>query len=95
MPETCGEYWCGDENATDFEIGAEIVAQLGFEGISHKDYYFDYKSFGKAIYDEGMYAFSENGIVDCSDFDDTLGSDFEEELSEELSEMILESEEVR
>lgn len=95
MPETCGEYWCGDENATDFEIGAEIVAQLGFEGISNNDYYFDYKSFGKAIYDEGMYVFSENGIIDCSEFVDRLAIDFEEELSAELSEMILESEEVR
>ena len=32
------------------------------------------------------YTFTDNGLVDCSDYDDTLGEDFEKALEEELSE---------
>ena len=42
MPETAEEYWCGDENATDEEIGEAVVDQLGFDGINNKEYYFVY-----------------------------------------------------
>lgn len=94
MPETCGEYWCDDENASDYEIGTEVVAQLGFEDILNIDYYFNYDLFGEDLYNEGMYIFSESGFIECSEFDDSLGGDFEEELLEELLEVIKESEEV-
>ena len=48
-PETAGEYWCGDETATDEEIGEEVVDQLGFDVVSNKEYYFDYDAFGRDL----------------------------------------------
>jgi antirestriction protein len=54
-PETAGEYWCGDENATDEEIGEAVVSELGFDGISNKEYYFDETSFGRDIHIEGSF----------------------------------------
>lgn len=54
-PETAGEYWCGDENATDEEIGETVVSELGFDGISNKEDYFDETSFGRDIHIEGSF----------------------------------------
>ena len=80
MPATAGEYWCEDENATSKEIGEEFVVQIGIEGINNIQYYLDYACLGKAIYDEGEFIFTENGIVDCYDFDNSLGEDFENQF---------------
>ena len=55
MPETVGEYWCGDEDATDEEIGMAAVDQLGFGGIGNPGAYFDYDAFGKDL------SFEESG----------------------------------
>lgn len=84
MPETAGEYWCGDENATDEEIGQAIIDECGFESVKHIDNYFDYEEYGRAIYMESSIISTDNGYVDCSDYDDSLGEDFENELEEEL-----------
>ena len=86
MPETAGEYWCGDENATDEEIGQAYIDECGYGAINNKDNYFDYARYGEAIYDEGEFVFTENGIVDCGDFDDSLGEEFKEELEETYNE---------
>lgn len=34
----------------------------------------------------GSYISTDNGYVDCDDYDDSLGEDFEKELEEELNE---------
>lgn len=54
-PETAGEYWCGDEYASDEEIGEAVVSELGMDGIDNKDYYFDYESYGRDIRIEGSF----------------------------------------
>lgn len=84
MPETAGVFWCGDEYATDDQIGQAIIEECGFDGVRNIEYYFDYEQYGKAIYDEGSFIFAEDGIIDCTDFDNNLGADFEAELTEEL-----------
>jgi antirestriction protein len=57
MPETAGEYWCGDENATDEEIGYAIVEELGWDGVpdEYKENYFDYEGYGLAIETSGHF----------------------------------------
>lgn len=84
--QTAGVFWCGDENATDREIGLAVIDSCGFESIAHKDFYFDYEDYGRTIFLEGNFVYTDNGIVDCSDNDDSLGKDFESELEEELEE---------
>lgn len=81
MPETAGEYWCSDENATDEQIGQAYIDDCGYSSINHKENYFDYARYGEAIFNEGEFIFTDNGIVDCTDFDDSLGEEFKEELT--------------
>lgn len=83
---TAGEFWCGDENATDKEIGEAVIESCGLDSVSNICYYFDYETYGNDIMSEGDYTFTDNGLVDCSDYDNTLGEDFEKALEEELSE---------
>ena len=64
MPETAGEYWCGDSRASDEEIGEAIVDESGLDGIRHKDYYFDYESFGRDIRLEGNFVTTKDGIFE-------------------------------
>lgn len=64
MPETAGEFWCGDENASDEDIGVEYVNQSGFEGVNNKQYYFDYESFGRDIRIEGNFVVTTEGIFE-------------------------------
>lgn len=45
--ETAGEYWCGDEDASDTEIGEAYVEEVGFDGVSNLENYFDYDWFGR------------------------------------------------
>lgn len=63
-PETAGEYWCGDENASDEEIGETIVDELGFDGISNPEYYFDYEGYGMAIESEGHFIYHNGKIFE-------------------------------
>lgn len=63
-PETAGEYWCGDENASDEEIGETIVDELGFDGISNPEYYFDYEAYGTAIESEGQFVYHNGKIFE-------------------------------
>ena len=84
--ETAGEYWCGDENATDEEIGQSVIDECGFESVRNIDYYFDYEEYGRMMFTDGSYISTDNGYVECSDYDDSLGEDFENALEEELNE---------
>lgn len=86
MPETAAEYWCNDENASYSDIAEAIINECGFDSVNNKGAYFDYNGFGKAIFDEGNYVFAEDGIIDCGDYDDGIGKDFEKELENELEE---------
>ena len=61
-PETAGEYWCGDENASDEEIGKAVFEELGSDGISNKDNYFDYEAFGRDLTYEGFTITSDGAI---------------------------------
>lgn len=63
-PETAGEYWCGDENASDEEIGKTIVDELGFDGISNSEYYFDYEGYGRDIEMSGHFVFHNGKIFE-------------------------------
>ena len=62
--QTAGEYWCGDENATDEEIGEAFVDEVGFDGVSDASNYFDYKAFGRDLVMNGDFTFTENGCVE-------------------------------
>lgn len=46
---SAAEYWCGDENASDEEIGEAFVEAVGFDGVSNPEYYFDYDAFGRDL----------------------------------------------
>lgn len=84
--ETAGEYWCSDEDANDEEIGQAVIDECGFESVRNIDYYFDYEEYGRMMFTDGSYISTDNGYVECSDYDDSLGEDFEKELEEELTE---------
>lgn len=64
-PETAGEYWCGDEHASDEEIGEAVVDQLGWEGVGEEnmELYFDVEEFGRVIVLEGNFVESSSGKV--------------------------------
>lgn len=58
----CALYW-GVPNGSDYDIGAEIVDQLGWEGVGKENLerYFDYESFGRALSMDG--AFVNGGFI--------------------------------
>lgn len=85
MPETAGEYWCGDENATDHEIGKAVLEKLGIIGISNIEYYFDYFKFGKDYESLGTFVYINDKIIDCSEYNEILGDVFEKEIETELN----------
>jgi antirestriction protein len=69
MPETAGEYWCGDEDASDEEIGEAIVDDLGWEGVGKENMerYFDYEKFGRDIRIEGSFVQTDDGIFEITE----------------------------
>ena len=60
---SAGEYWCGDENATDEEIGEAFVDEVGIAGVSHPDYYFDYEAYGRDLSFDNFYM-TDYGIIE-------------------------------
>lgn len=46
---SAGEYWCGDEGASDYDIGKAYVDAVGFDGVGDSGNYFDYEAFGRDI----------------------------------------------
>lgn len=60
--ETAGEYWCGDEDASDTEIGEAYVENVGIAGVANPENYFDYEEFGRDNASDGM--FTKDGFVE-------------------------------
>ena len=65
MPETAGEYWTGDETATDYDIGEAFVRDVGIDGVANKDYYFDFEAFGRDLFFENFHA-TTDGVIEMS-----------------------------
>lgn len=58
-----GQYWCGDENASDYDIGEEFVSQIGFEGVANIENYFDYEAYGRDLGFEG-FTITKDGCIE-------------------------------
>lgn len=63
---SAGEYFCGDENATDEEIGEAFVDDVGFDGVGNIEGYFDYEAFGRDLRYDGYYLTSDGCILEES-----------------------------
>lgn len=65
-PETAEEYWCGDERASDEEIGRAVVKQLGWDGVGKdaQERYFDYDTFGHDIQMDLEFVQTDDGIFE-------------------------------
>ena len=59
---SAGEYWCGDENASDYDIGVAFVEDVGIDGVSDISSYFDYEQFGRDLTFDG-FTFTSDGCV--------------------------------
>lgn len=59
---SAGEYWCGDEDASDSEIGEAYVEAVGIEGVANPENYFDYDEFGRVMAQGGT--FTKDGFVE-------------------------------
>lgn len=65
-PETAEEYWCGDERASDEEIGRAVVKQLGWDGVGKEaqERYFDYDAFGHDLQMDLTFVQTDDGIFE-------------------------------
>lgn len=65
-PETAEEYWCGDELASDEEIGHAVVDDLGWDGVGKEiqKRYFDYEAFGRYIQMDSEFVQTDDGIFE-------------------------------
>lgn len=65
-PETAEEYWCGDERASDEEIGRAVVDQLGWDGVGKEaqERYFDYDAFGHDLQIDLTFVQTDDGIFE-------------------------------
>ena len=61
------EYWCGDETASDYDIGVAYVDEVGFDGVSNPEGYFDYDAYARDWKLEGHILETDNGIVEILD----------------------------
>ena len=65
-PETAEEYWCGDEDVSDEEIGRAVVDQLGWDGVGkeNQERYFDYEAFGHDLQMDLTFVQTDDGIFE-------------------------------
>ena len=65
-PETAEEYWCGDERASDEEIGRAVVDQLGWDSVGKENLerYFDYEAFGHDLQMDLTFVQTDDGIFE-------------------------------
>ena len=65
-PETAEEYWCGDERASDEEIGRAVVDQIGWDGVGkeNQERYFDYEAFGHDLQMDLAFVQTDDGIFE-------------------------------
>jgi len=70
-PETAGEYYCGNENATDYEIGQAVVDDTygGIENMSKEkiESYLDLEEIGKLCLEGNEEVLTDYGLLDYSD----------------------------
>lgn len=66
-----GYYWCGDDGASDSEIGEAIVADLGIDGVNHPENYFDFKQFGHDMSFDGTWVIDSVAVF-VLDYDSSL-----------------------
>jgi antirestriction protein len=63
MPETAGEYWCGDEDASDEDIGEAFVEEVGLEGVNHIEDYIDKERIGRDVrLNDGGFVTTDKGV---------------------------------
>ena len=68
MPDTAGEYWCGDENASDQDIGEAFVDEVGIEGVNNLEYYIDYEAIGRDVrLNDGGFVITDKGVWQITD----------------------------
>ena len=60
---SAGEYWCGNEYASDSEIGEAFVDAVGFDGVGDIDNYFDYEAFGRDLTFEN-FTLTKDGAIE-------------------------------
>ena len=58
-----GEYFCGDEGASDYDIGQAFVEEVGLDGVSNAENYFDYDMFGRD-FSYSDFTLTSNGVVE-------------------------------
>lgn len=63
-PETAEEFWCGDADATDYEIGEAVIDCVGFKNLNNPDLYFDLQSYGRDIELDGKFVEIESGVYE-------------------------------
>ena len=65
-PETAEEYWCGDERASDEEIGRAVVDQIGWDGVGkeNQERYFDYDALGHDLQMDLAFVQTDDGIFE-------------------------------
>lgn len=52
------------ESQSDYDLGAEWADEVGFDGISNPDYYFDYEAFGRDVRLEGRFIDYAGGMIE-------------------------------
>lgn len=93
MPDTAGEYYCGNAYATEYEIGVAVENMYGVEGLRRVELEdcFDYEQYGKDYVDD-LFEVIDNGfdtqkLLYVSDnINETLYT--RKELLEEVSDVI-------
>lgn len=59
---SAGMYWCGDDDASDEEIGEAFVNSVGIDGVANPEYYFDFESFGRDLTFENFTLTSDGAV---------------------------------
>lgn len=60
-----GQYFCGDEDATNQEIGEAYVDMVGsVSEVGNPENYFDYESFGRDLTYDGNFTFTSDGVIE-------------------------------
>ena len=58
-----GQYFCGDENADDYDIGEAFVNEVGIDGVQNAEYYFDYDAYGRDLGYDG-FTITKDGCIE-------------------------------
>ena len=60
---SAGEYFCGDEGASDYDIGEAFVNDVGFDGVGNIESYFDFHKYGRDLSYEG-FTLTHDGAIE-------------------------------